>query len=150
MLFICAVVGDALDDDFGIVTAGEGALGVCPIAFRLAFVVTGYRPSSFLAVGKIARCFGGVFVNREVAERVDCIALLSCLDDKFLGKFVVGESRQAQHARRVGCRQISAEPIREVVKKRFRLSLAEPANFPHNLVLAGRGIEDKVRRWNFA
>ena len=93
--------------------------------------------------------FGRVFVNREIAERVDRIAFLARLDDEFLGKFAVGESRQAQHARRVGCRQIAAELICEVVKERFRLILSEPAHFPHDLVLAGRSIEDEVWRWDF-
>ena len=104
-----AVVGDALNDDFGIVAAGEGALRVGPIVFGLAFVVAGNGPSSFLGFAKVAGRFGRVFVNREIAERVDRIAFLARLDDEFLGKFVVGESRQAQHARRVGCRQIAAE-----------------------------------------
>src|ERR1700678_3524827 len=92
--------------------------------------------------------FGGVFVNREVAERVDCVALLSRLDDKFLGKFVVGEARQAQHARRVGCRQVAAELICEAVKERFRLILTEPTYFPPDLVLGGRGVENEVWRWH--
>jgi hypothetical protein len=35
---------------------------------------------------------GGVFVYREVAERVDGVAFLARLDDEFLGKFAVGES----------------------------------------------------------
>src|SRR5271170_8256492 len=105
----------------------------------LAFAVARHRSSSLLSVSKMAWRFGGVFVNREVAERVDCIALLSRLDDKFLRKFVVGESRQAQHARRVRCRQISAELIREVVKQRFRFILTESAHFPHDLMLAWRG-----------
>jgi len=58
VLVIGAVVGNALDDDLGIVTAGEGALRVCPIAFRLAFVVTGYRPSSLSRVREMAWRFG--------------------------------------------------------------------------------------------
>jgi len=41
MFFVTAVVRDALDDDLGIVTAGEGALGVSPIVLGLAFVVRG-------------------------------------------------------------------------------------------------------------
>src|SRR5271156_1517879 len=89
---LCAVVGDALNDDFVIVAAGEGALGVSPIVFGLALVFAGNGPSSFLAFAKVAWRFGGVFVNREIAERVDRIAFLARLNDKFLGKFVVGES----------------------------------------------------------
>ncbi len=56
-------------------------------------------------------------MNREIAERVDRIALLSRLDDEFLGKFLIGESRQAKHTRRVRCREIAAELIREVVQQ---------------------------------
>jgi hypothetical protein len=94
-------------------------------------------------------CFGRIFINREIAERVDRIAFLARLDDEFLGKFPIGESRQAKHARRVRCRQIAAELIGEVVQKRFRFILTESAHFPHDLVFAGRGIEDKVWRWHF-
>ena len=55
-------------------------------------------------------------MDREIAERVDRIAFLSRLDDEFLGKFPIGESRQAKHARRVRRRQITAELIREAVQ----------------------------------
>jgi hypothetical protein len=53
-----AVVGDPLDDDFGIVTTGKGALRVGPILFGLAFVVAGNGPSSFLGFAKMAGRFG--------------------------------------------------------------------------------------------
>ena len=62
---IRAVVGDPLDDDFGIVTTGQGALRVGPILFGLAFLVAGNDPPSFLGLAKVSRRFGGVFVNRE-------------------------------------------------------------------------------------
>src|ERR1700733_11560554 len=88
--------------------------------------------------------FGRVFVNREVAERMDCIALLARLYDEFFGQFAVGESRQAQHACRVRCGQISAELICEAVKQSFRFILAEPTHFPYHLMLAGRRVEDEV------
>ena len=146
---IRAVVGDALNDDFGIVAAGEGALRVGPIVLGLAFMFGGHRSSPFLGLAKVAGCFGRVFVDREVAERIDGIAFLARLDNELLGKFVVGESRQAQHARRVGCRQITAKFICETVKERFRLILTESAHFPHDLALAGRGVEDEVWRWHF-
>src|SRR6202034_2063036 len=100
-------------------------------------------------LGKMAWRFGRVFVNREVAERVDRIALLARLDDELLGKFPIGKSRQAQHARRVGCGQIAVEIIGEVVKKSFRVILTEPAYLPHDLVFARRGIENEVWRWQF-
>ena len=45
-----AVVGDALNHDFGIVAASEGTLRVGPIVFGLAFVVVGHRPWAFLVV----------------------------------------------------------------------------------------------------
>jgi len=45
-----AVVGDALNHDFGIVAASEGALRVGPIVLGLAFVVAGYPPWAFLVV----------------------------------------------------------------------------------------------------
>ena len=142
------VVGDALDHDFGVVASGEGALRVGPIVFGLAFVVAGNGPSSFLRFAKVAGCFRRVFVDREVAEPANRIAFLARLDDELLGKFVVGEARQSQHARRVGCRQIASEFIGEVVKKRFRLVLTEPARFPHDLMLARRSVEDEVWRWH--
>jgi len=144
-----AVVGDALDYHFRVVTTGEGAFRVSPIAFGLALVVVGKRAPSFLGLAKVPRRFGWVFVNREFAGRVDCIAFLARLHDEFLGEFSVRESRQPQNARRVRCRQIAAELISEAMKERLRLILGEPTYFPHDLVLAGRGIEDKVRRWDF-
>src|ERR1700722_16901711 len=94
-------------------------------------------------------CFGGIFMNRELAERVDCIALLSRLDDKFLGKFAIGESWQAKHAGRVRCRQIAAELICEVVKERLRLILTESTHFPNDLMFAGRRVENEVWRRHF-
>ena len=45
-----AIVGDALDDDFGVVAASESALRVGPIVLGLAFVVAGHRPWAFLVV----------------------------------------------------------------------------------------------------
>ena len=146
---VCAVVSDALDYDFGVVAAGEGAFRVGPIAFGLAFVVTGHRPLPMLVLAKMTGRFGRIVVNREIAERVDCVAFLARLDDEFLGEFVVSESWQAQYARRVRCRQIAAELICKAMKERLCLVLGEPTHFPHDLVLARRGIEDKVRRWDF-
>src|SRR5712692_10475156 len=93
-------------------------------------------------------CFGRIFVNCEVPKRVDRIALLTRLDDEFLRKLPVGESRQAQHARRVGCRQIATELISEAMQKRLCILLRHSRYFPHDLVLAGRGIEDKVWSWH--
>ena len=55
-------------------------------------------------------------MNCEIAELVDRIAFLSRLDDEFFGKFPVGESRQAKHARRVRRRHITAELIGEAVQ----------------------------------
>src|SRR5713101_6480124 len=93
-------------------------------------------------------CFGGIFMNREIAERVDGIAFLSRLDDEFLWKLPIGESRQAKHARRVRCPEIAAKLIGEAVQQRFRFVLTESAHFPHDLMLAGRSIEDKVWGWH--
>ena len=92
--------------------------------------------------------FGGIFMNREIAERVDRIVFLSRLDDEFFGKFAVGESWQAKHARRIRCREIAAKLIGEGVQQRFRFVLTESAHFPYDLVFTGRGIEDKVWRWH--
>src|SRR6266567_4525305 len=88
-----AVVGYALNNDFGIVAAGEGALRISPIVLGLALVVVGHQPLAFLVLAKVSRRFGRVFVNREVTERVDGIAFLPRLDDKFLGEFMVTKSR---------------------------------------------------------
>jgi len=41
MFFVTAVVRDALDDDLGIVTAGESAFSVSPIVLGLTLVVAG-------------------------------------------------------------------------------------------------------------
>ena len=68
----------------GVVATGEGAFRVRPIAFGLAFVVTQRRPVPLLVLAKVSRRFGGVFVNREIAERVDCVAFLARSDDEFL------------------------------------------------------------------
>jgi len=57
---------------------------------------------------------------------------------------VVGESRQTKHARRIRCRQITAELICEVVKERLCLILTESGHSPHDLVLARRSIKNKV------
>jgi len=132
-----AIVGDALDHYFGVVAAGEGALGVGPIVFGLAFVVAGCSPLTLPAVAKVPGRFGRVFVNRKIAEGVDRIAFLARLHDESFGKLVVGESRQAKHARRICRRQIPAKLICQVVKERLRLILTESAHFPHDLVLAG-------------
>src|SRR6266849_8618336 len=94
-------------------------------------------------------CFGGIFMNREISERVDRIAFLSRLDDEFLRKLPIGESGQAQHARRVRCRKVAAKLICEAVEQRLGLILTESAHFPHDLMLAGRGVEDKVWSWDF-
>ncbi len=146
---IAPKVSDPLDHYFWIVTAGEGALRICPVMFGLAFVVVGKRAPSFLGLAKVPRCFGRIFVDREIAERVDRIAFLPRLDDEFLGEFSVGESRQPQNARRIGCRHVAAELICEAMKERLCLILTEPTHFPDDLMLAWRGIEDKVRRWDF-
>ena len=45
-----AVVGDALNHDFGIVAASEGALRIGPIVLGLAFVVAWHLPWAFLVV----------------------------------------------------------------------------------------------------
>ena len=145
-LVIRPIVGYALDNDFGIISTGESAFGKGPIVLGLAFVVIGHPPLALLIVAKVPRRFGRVFVDREVAARVDRIAFLAGLHDECLGKFVVGESRQTKHARRVRCRQIAAELIREVVEERLCLILTEPTHFPHDLMLARRGIEDEVWR----
>ena len=143
-----AIVGDALNDHFGVVATSESAFRIGPIVLGLAFVVAGHRPRAFLVVAKMPGRFGRIFMNREIAERVDRIAFLARLDDEFLWKFPIGESRQAKHARRVRRCQIAAKLIGEAVQQRFRFVLTESAHFPYDLVLAGRGIKDKVRRWH--
>lgn len=142
-----AVAGDALDHDFGVVTTGEGALRVGPVVLGLALMVARHGPLALSVVARVPGCLGRVFVNCEIAERVNGVALVAGLDDEFLREFTVGESRQTQHARRVGCREVSAELICEVAKERLRLVLTEPAHPPYDLVLTGRGIENKVWRW---
>jgi hypothetical protein len=97
-----------------------------------------------LGLAKVAGRFGRVFVNREIAERVDCVAFLVRPDDEFLGAFAVGESWQPQYARRIGGRQVPAEFVCETMKERLRLIPSKSAYFPDDLVFAGRGIEDKV------
>src|SRR5450759_4519247 len=93
-------------------------------------------------------CFGGIFMNCEIAEDVDGVTFLARLDDEFFGEFPVGESRQAKHARRVRCRQIAAKLICEAVEKRLGLILTESAHVPDDLMPARRGIEDEVWRWS--
>jgi len=89
----CPVVGDALDYYFGIVAAGEGALGVCPIVARIGSCGRWVWCAWLLVFGLNAETFGQVFFNREIAERVDRIA--SCrawtINSR---KFAVGESRK--------------------------------------------------------
>jgi hypothetical protein len=148
MFFVAAVISNALDDDLGVVATGEGAFRVRPIAFGLAFVVTRRRPVPLLVLAKVSRSFGGVFVNREIAERVDCVAFVARLDDEFLLEFSVGESGQTQHARGVGCREVAAEFVCETVEESLRFILTESAHFPDDLMLARRGIEDKVWCWD--
>ena len=87
-------------------------------------------------------------MDSEIAERVEPIAFLARLDDEFLGKLPIGETRHTKHTRRVRRCHITAELIGEAVQQRFRFVLTESANFPYDLVLAGRGIEDKVWRWH--
>src|SRR5260221_2986996 len=86
------VVSDALDNHFGIVAAGQSAIGVGPVVFGLAFAAGGHRPVAMPVVAKVPRRLGRVFVNREVAEGVDGIAFLARLNDEFFGEFSVGES----------------------------------------------------------
>ena len=50
---VSAVVGDALDDYFGIIPTGKGALRIGPIAFGLAFVVARHRPLPLLVFAKV-------------------------------------------------------------------------------------------------
>ena len=75
-----AVVGDALNHDFGIVAASERTLRVGPIVLGLGFVLVGHRPWTFLSVAQMPGCFERIFMSREIAERVDRIAFLSRLD----------------------------------------------------------------------
>src|SRR5208282_1881133 len=86
-------------------------------------------------------------MNREIAERVDRIPFLASLDDKFLGKLTIGESWQAEHARRISGCKVAAELICETVQQRLGVILTESTHFPHDLVLAGRRIENEVWRW---
>src|ERR1700722_4447641 len=94
-------------------------------------------------------CFGRTFMDCKIAGRVDRIAFLTRLNDEVLGEFPVSESRQTQPTRRVRCGAIASELIREVVKERLRLILTESTHFPHDLMLAGRGVENEVWRGDF-
>jgi hypothetical protein len=58
-----AAVGDALNNDFGIVTAGEGALRMSPIVLGLAFVVVGHQP-----LVDIAEKLGGLGTTNQRFE----------------------------------------------------------------------------------
>jgi hypothetical protein len=49
-LFIATVVGDPLNDFLLVVAAGEGAFGVSPILFGLAFVVGVHFPLALSVV----------------------------------------------------------------------------------------------------
>src|ERR1700733_3043204 len=111
------MVGNAEYYYFGVVAAGEGTFRVGPIVLGLALLVAGCCPPTALVAVSMLRRFRRVFVNREIAERVDCFALLPRLDDKLFAEFAIGESGQAKHARRVRCRSIARELTRQVVQK---------------------------------
>src|SRR6266436_4488881 len=55
---IAPKVSDSLDHYFWIVTAGEGALRICPVMFGLAFVVTRDGPLALFVLAKMPGCFG--------------------------------------------------------------------------------------------
>jgi len=88
-------------------------------------------------------------MNGEIAERVHGMALVGRLHDEFLGQFPIAESRQAEHARRIGGCRVTPELTCETVQQGLGLILTETTYFPHDLVLARRGIQDKVWRWDF-
>jgi len=85
----------------------------------------------------------------KVAEPVDRIAFLARLDDEFPRRVFDWRIPATANSRRIGCRQVTAELICEAMKERLCLILTEPTHFPHDLVLAWGGIQDKVRRWDF-
>src|SRR6266481_5194240 len=71
-------------------------------------------------------------------------AFISCLHDEFFRQLSIGESRQAEHARRVGSCRIASKLVRKAAQKSFRVVLTETTYFPDDLMFARRGIENKV------
>src|SRR5258708_39238765 len=65
------VVGDALKDDLGIVAAGEGALRVGPVVLGLALMAARHGPLALSLAANVPAPLGRVFVNCEIADRVN-------------------------------------------------------------------------------
>jgi hypothetical protein len=143
-----AIVGNGSNDFFGIVATSEGALGVSPIALGLTLVIVGHHTRSPVVVAQAPRGLRRIVADGECTPRVDNVALVSRLDDEFVGEFAVGESGQTENACRIGCRDVSAKLVGQTAEQKLRFVLAESTYIPHNLMPARRSVEDEIGSWN--
>ena len=124
-------------------------LRVRPIVFGLTFVVTGHGPPPFLSPAKMPGVSGES--SSIVKSRSVWTASLSWRAWTMNSSGSLWWANPGKRSTRVEsvARQIAAELICEVVKERLRFIMARSTYLPNDLVLARRGIEDKVRCWNF-
>ena len=90
-----AVVGDALDHDFGIVAAGKRALGISPIVFRLALVHAQQRPLLSAAITNVAWRVRGFFWNCEISRGINFVCFLANLNKEFFSELSVGKAGES-------------------------------------------------------
>ncbi len=88
-LVLRAIVRDALDNHFGIITASEGPLGVRPVRFGLALVSWHYASCWFIAVDTMPWRLVLVFVHDEIAKVIGRVRLLERTHNKLLVVFPV-------------------------------------------------------------
>jgi len=113
-----------------------------------ALWLLGHRALALSVSRQNAGAFRGVFVYREVAERVDGVA--------FLAPWTMNSSESLRLAnpgkRRTRVESVAARSPRidcQVVKERLRLILAESAHFPHALGACRERYRGRVWRWDF-
>jgi hypothetical protein len=142
--FVCAIVGDALHDDFRIIPARQGSFRISPICFRLAMMAGGHAARAAQRFHEISRRFRRIFVEVKVLLMVNGIGFLVRSDEECLVVFSIRESRQTKKPRNIrGCR-IAAILRSQSTQERFRLTGVEAFDSPDDLVLSGRSVENEV------
>jgi hypothetical protein len=94
-----AIVGNSANDFFGIIPAGEGALGVCPIGFGLAAVACGEFARPLLRIANVPRRLGRILLDPEILRVIGHVGLVMNAHDERLVVFSIRKSRQATRVR---------------------------------------------------
>jgi len=107
-LVVGSVIGNPLNDLFGVVSPSERTFCVSPIGFGLASMTGRHDTDTSLRIAEVAGGFRSILLNSKILQVINVIRLVEHANDEVLLVLSVAEAGQTKEARDVRSRWIAA------------------------------------------